>query len=77
MTTVHAWLVLTNGSELRVVKRRPYLDPNEVAIEIKIRVPQPPRIIGAIDIELPEPPAVIVDSSVIQYPEDEPEEEAS
>ena len=69
MKTVRAWLILTNGEELRVVKRKPYLDPNEVAIEVNIRVPQPPRVIGTIDIELPDPPAVIVDSTVIAYPD--------
>lgn len=69
MKSVRAWLVLTNGEELRVVKRRPQLSANEVAIEINIKVPQPPRVIGTIDMELPEPPAVLVDSTVTQYPE--------
>lgn len=67
---IRAWLVITNGSDLRVVKNRPGLRPNEVAIEIKIKVPQPPRIIGTIDIELPEPPPVIVDSTVVEYPKE-------
>ncbi len=68
---VKAWLVLTNGEDLRVVKRAPRLAPNEVAIEIKIKVPQPPRVIGTVDIELPDPPAVVVDSTVIEYPEED------
>jgi len=69
MKTVRVWLVLTNGEEVRVVKRKPYLDPNEVAIEVNIRVPQPPRFIGTINIELPDPPTVIVDSTTVEYPE--------
>lgn len=71
MKHVQAWLVLTNGDQLRVVKKKPYLAPNEVAIEVNLKVPQPPRIIGKIDIELPDPPTVIVDSTVIEYPADE------
>jgi hypothetical protein len=72
MKQLRFWLVLTNGEEMRVVKRRPSLSPNEVAIEVNVKVPQPPRLIGVIDIELPEPPAVIAESTVIEYPtEDE------
>lgn len=71
MKAMQFWLVLTNGEDIRVVKRRPVLAANEVAIEVKVKVPQPPRIIGTIDIKLPEPPAAIVNSAVIEYP-DEP-----
>jgi hypothetical protein len=70
MKKIQAWLIIVNGIDLRVVKRRPVLAANEVAIEINIKVPQPPRIIGTIDMELPEPPAMIVDSTVIEYPDD-------
>lgn len=67
---IRAWLILTNGEDLRVVKRRPgILAPNEVAIEVNVKVPQPPRLIGTITIELPDPPSVIVESTVIEYPE--------
>lgn len=71
MKALQFWLVLTNGEDMRVMKRRPMLAANEVAIEVKVKVPQPPRIIGTIDIELPEPPVAIVESAVIEYP-DEP-----
>lgn len=60
MKSIRAWLVITDGTEIRVVKTNPEkkLYPNELAFELNIRVPQPPRIAGVIDIELPEAPPV-------------------
>ena len=56
--TLKRWLIIRHGEECRVVTKSPVLDSNEVAIEITLKVPQPPRIVGAIDIQLPDPPPV-------------------
>lgn len=61
-------LVIRNGAEVRWVKNRPALAPNEVAVTVTITAPGPPRIIGTITIDLPEPPPAIVEATVQPYP---------
>lgn len=73
MKTIRAWLIIRNGEELRVVRTRPALAANEVAVEIIINAPQPPRIVGTVTIDLPEPPPAIAKAVAIEYPEAEPE----
>jgi len=63
------YLIIRNGTETRLTHRRPELAPNEVCIEIVIKVPQPPRYVSKIEIELPEPPPVFVEAEVMPYPD--------
>lgn len=71
MRTIRAWIVIRNGEELRLTKRRPDLASNEVAVEVVIKAPTPPRIVGTVTIELPEPPPATAESVAIQYPDEE------
>lgn len=64
MTTLKAWIIIRNGNELRLVHRQPSLAPNEVAIAVIVKAPDPPRIVGSIEIELPDPPPVYATASV-------------
>ena len=68
------YLVIRNGADVRWVKQRPHLQPNEVAVSVQITAPSPPRIIGMVDITLPEPPPAIVETAVQPYPEEAPGE---
>lgn len=70
MKTLSAWLIIRNGMELRLLTRKPFLQPNEVAVEIRINAPQPPRIVGVVTIDLPEPPPATAEAVAIQYPEE-------
>lgn len=67
--TIHTWLIIRNGNDLRLVTRRPTLAANEVAVEIVVTTPQPPRIIGTVRIELPEPPPATAEAAAIEYGE--------
>ena len=60
MKTLKKWLILRDGEYLRVVSKNPSsgILPNEIAFELNLKVPQPPRIAAVIDIELPEAPPV-------------------
>lgn len=55
---IKGYLVIRNGEEVRWVNRRPNLQPNETAVEVRILAPMPPRIIATVEVELPEPPPV-------------------
>lgn len=69
--TLRSWIIIRNGEELRLVKGRPQLAANEVAIEVVVNCPQPPRIVGTITIDLPDPPPVRASSEVVEYGPDE------
>lgn len=71
MTTIKCWLVIKNGADVRVVKTRPLLAPNEVALEVIINAPSPPRIVGSVTVDLPAPPPAHATVEVVEYP-DEP-----
>lgn len=64
------YIVIRNGTDARIISKYPKLEANEVAIKVTIDAPQPPRIIGEVNITLPEPPPAFVDASVEPYPED-------
>ncbi len=68
---IRRWIIIRNGDETRLVSRRPRLDPNEVAVEITIDAPNPPRIVGKVDITLPQPPPAYADATVFEYEEEE------
>ena len=70
MKTLTRWIVIRNGDETRLVSNRPTLKSNEVAVSIKINVPQPPRIVANVEITLPDPPPAHAESEIIEYPED-------
>ena len=65
------YLIIRNGTDLRAVINLPGLDANEVAVQVTIDVPQPPRIVARIDITLPEPPPAFAEAVVLPYPEDD------
>ena len=71
--TIRAWIVIRNGNDLRLVKNRPQLAFNEVAVEIVVKAPFPPRIVGTVTIELPEPPPATAEAVAIEYGEEEQE----
>lgn len=71
MRTLSAYIIIRNGVDMRLVRNRPNLDPNEVAVQITVKAPQPPRIVGRVEIELPEPPPATAEAVAIQYPEDQ------
>lgn len=73
MKTLRAWLIIRNGDDLRLRVNRPQLQANEVAVEIIIKAPTPPRIVATVNIELPEPPPAFADATTIEYgPDPEP-----
>jgi hypothetical protein len=72
--TIHTWLVIRNGDDLRLAKRRPQLAVNEVAVEIIVTCPTPPRIVGTVNVELPEPPPALATAVAIEYPTEDVEE---
>jgi hypothetical protein len=67
MKTIRAWIVIRNGNDLRLVKNRPQLAVNEVAVELVVKAPVPPRIVGTVTIELPEPPPATAEAVAIEY----------
>jgi hypothetical protein len=71
MITFRVWLILRNGRDIRLVRNRPTLLPNEVAIEVNIKAPSPPRIIASVDIELPDPPPAFASATIQEYEEPE------
>lgn len=71
------YIIIRNGTDLRLVANRPTLAANEVAILITIKAPTPPRIIGEVELDLPEPPPAVVDATVVEYEEAESAESVS
>lgn len=69
MKTLRAWVIIRNGTDLRLVRTKPVLNPNEVAVEVVIKAPSPPRIVGTVTIELPEPPPATAEAVAIEYGE--------
>lgn len=67
MRTISAWLIIRNGDELRIVTRRPNLLANEVAVNIIVKLPQPPRVVATVNIQLPEPPPILAEATVTEY----------
>lgn len=65
--TITAWLIIRNGDELRIVMRKPMLMPNEVAVQLVITAPQPPRVVATINIDLPEAPPVVAHALITEY----------
>lgn len=70
MKTLRGWIIIRNGHEMRLVSRRPDLLSNEVAVEVRVNAPEPPRIVGVVTIDLPEPPPATAEAVAIQYPEE-------
>lgn len=68
MRTIRTWLVIRNGDELRLVKTRPQLAANEVAVEVVVNAPTPPRIVGTVTVDLPAPPPAIAKAVAVEYP---------
>ena len=69
---INGFLVIANGSEVRWVKRRPHLAPNEVAVAVNITAPSPPRIVATLNVDLPEPPPAFAEvAEVASWEEDE------
>jgi len=64
------YLIIRNGHDLRAVVNLPPLDANEVAVQVTIDVPQPPRSVARIDITLPEPPPAFAEATVLPYPDE-------
>jgi hypothetical protein len=56
---------------MRLVRRKPYLEMNEVAVEVVVNAPQPPRYVGTVTIDLPEPPPAFAKAEAIEYAEEE------
>lgn len=75
MRTLRAWIIIRNGNEMRLVVRKPHLEVNEVAVEVVVKAPEPPRIVGTVTIELPEPPPAHAEAVAIAYPEEDLEPE--
>jgi hypothetical protein len=67
--TLKAWIIIRNGNEMRLVRNRPRLRVNEVAVEVTVRAPEPPRIVGSVTIELPEPPPATATAAAAEYGE--------
>lgn len=67
---LRGFLVIRNGVDVRWVKTMPRLAPNEVAIDVTVTAPGPPRIVATINVDLPQPPPAIVDAAVLPYPEE-------
>lgn len=56
--------------ELRVVRRAPELQWDEIAWSVELAIPQPwGRLVGAIKIDLPEAPEPTVDVQLLPAPE--------
>lgn len=53
---IQAFLVINNRGNLRVVKQRPYINNNEIAINLNLDIPGIffDRLIPSVDIKLPE-----------------------
>lgn len=61
------WLIIRNGEDCRIVTKKPKLDANEVAIEINLEVPQPPRIVANVDITMPDPLPTTVNTKIVDF----------
>jgi hypothetical protein len=75
MKTLRAWIIIRNGDDMRLVRRKPYLEMNEVAVEVVVKAPEPPRIVGQVTIELPDPPPALAEAVAIAYSEEDLEPE--
>lgn len=64
---LRCWIVIRNGDDMRLTRRQPNLLANEVAVEVIINTPTPPRIIGSVLIDLPDPPPAIATGGAIEY----------
>ena len=66
-----AWLIFKASSQtLRVVRRAPELDWDEISWRIELTVPNPwGRLAGAIKLDLPEGPPPTVDVQLREEPE--------
>jgi hypothetical protein len=67
MKTITTWLIIRNGDDLRLAKKRPVLAANEVAVQIVVNAPTPPRIVGTVTVDLPEPPPATASVETIEY----------
>lgn len=61
------YLIADLNGEVRVVKKRPRLHPSEVAVQIDLSLPTPPKIAAHLSIDLPEPPEANVDATVAEW----------
>ena len=71
MKTLRAWIIIRNGDDMRLVRRKPYLEVNEVAVEVVVKAPEPPRIVGSVTIDLPEPPPAFAEAVAIEYADED------
>lgn len=64
--TINAFLVISDGGALRVVKSRPYLNNNEIAVALNIDVPDAffERMIPVVQVDLPEEAVAQPDADV-------------
>lgn len=75
MKKLRAWIIIRNGDDLRLRLNKPILAANEVAVEVIINAPSPPRIVGTVTIDLPEPPPATARAEAIEYGLDETPEQ--
>jgi hypothetical protein len=60
--TFYRYLVVSATGDARVAKRRPHLDANEVAYDLKIVVPDSwARVVGQLVVDMPDAPIPAVD----------------
>lgn len=63
---IQAFLVISRSGTLRVVKNRPYLNNDEIAVALNINVPKVffERLIPSVDINLPEEALIDVGAEI-------------
>jgi hypothetical protein len=64
---VSGFLIVRADGDMRVVKKTPYLDFNEVAFHLKVSIPDAwAKVQGDVNIELPEPPPAEVTVELVE-----------
>ena len=63
---IQAYLVISNTGTLRIVKTRPYLNSNEIALTLKLDIPQVffARLMPTAEIVVPREAIVSIDPEV-------------
>lgn len=72
MPMLRTHIVIRNGDEMRLVRRRPLnLASNEVAIEVIINAPVTPQVVASVTVDLPTPPPATATVGVITYADED------
>lgn len=63
---INAYLIISRGGSLRVVKNRPYLNNDEIAVALNVNIPKVffERLIPTVDINLPEEAIIDVNADI-------------